>query len=127
MGQLRFPPQVIIELMMERDSPWGPLGVADAHVHFFSNSFFTALLAQKPGLTMESAGAQLGWKMPPEKTEELAAQWIAELDRNQIRCAALIASTPGDEASVAAAARAFPDRFYAFAMVNPSAWDPKTF
>ena len=35
--------------------------------------------------------------------------------------AALIASVPGDEASVAAAVRAFPERFYGYFMVDPTA------
>jgi len=110
-----------------RDSPWGPLTVADAHVHFFSRRFFAGLAAQKPGLTVEAAGTQLGWAMPPEEPEQLAAEWMAELDRHSVRAAALIASMPGDESSVAAAARAFPERFFTFAMVNPRAWNPESF
>ena len=39
----------------------------------------------------------------------------------------LIASVPGDESSVTAAVRAHPDRFFAFAMVNPTAWKPEAF
>ena len=49
--------------MME--SPWGPLPVNDAHVHFFSHRFFAALATQKDGLSVESIGAALGWQMPP--------------------------------------------------------------
>ena len=45
---------------MQRESPWGPLDVADAHLHFFSHRFFSALTAQKPGLTLDHIGAQLG-------------------------------------------------------------------
>ncbi len=113
--------------MLECESPWGPLAVVDAHVHFFSRGFFTALLAQKPGLTLEAAGVQLGWQMPPAEPAELAGIWAAELDRNQIQSAALIASVPGDEPSVTAAARALPERFFAFAMVNPIAFNPQGF
>ncbi len=113
--------------MLERESPWGPLAVADAHVHFFSHGFFTALVAQKPGLTLEAAGAQLGWQMPPAEPTELGGMWAAELDRNLVQAAALIASVPGDEPSIAAAAQAFPERFFAFAMVNPSAFHPEAF
>ncbi len=114
--------------MIERASPWGPLAVADAHVHFFSHRFFAALAAQKPGLTVAAAGEQLGWHLPPEKPEELAEAWASELDRHNVQTAALIASMPGDEVSVTAAVRAFPERFYAFAMVNPrQPWNPETF
>jgi predicted TIM-barrel fold metal-dependent hydrolase len=104
---------------MTRPSPWGPLAVADAHVHFFSHDFFSKLVAQKPGLTLEAAGAQLGWQLPPHEPEKLAAAWVHELDRHGVFAAALIASVPGDEGSVIAAARAFPERFFAYAMVNP--------
>lgn len=99
--------------------------VADAHVHFFSHRFFAALVSQKPGLTIEAAGAQLGWRMPPESAEGLAAEWVADLDRHGVQCAALIASVPGDEASVVAAAGAYPERFAAFAMVDPRGWNPQ--
>jgi uncharacterized protein len=102
-----------------RRSPWGPMHVHDAHVHFFSHKFFTTLAQQKPGLTLEAAREQLGWQLPAPEPEQLAAQWVHELDRQGVGGAALIASIPGDEASVLAAGRAYPDRFFPFAMVNP--------
>jgi predicted TIM-barrel fold metal-dependent hydrolase len=107
--------------MIARPSPWGtPIPVADAHVHFFSHRFFEALAAQKPGLTFES----LHWHMPPEQPEDLANVWAHELDRQGVAHAALISSVPGDEQSVIRAAAAFPDRFFAYAMVNPANWQP---
>ena len=112
---------------MMRESPWGPLAVADAHVHFFSRRFFSTLVAQKQELTLEAAAKQLGWIMPPEDPEQLAQIWIAELDRHNVHKSVLIASVPGDESSVTAAARAYPERFFAYAMVNPFAWKPETF
>jgi uncharacterized protein len=116
-------------LVIERESPWGPVAVADAHVHFFSHHFFASLASQKPGLTVPAAGEQLGWRLPPEQPEELAEIWAAELERHGVQTAALIASVPGDEASVAAAVRAFPDRFLAYAMVNPrqAEWKSEAF
>jgi hypothetical protein len=95
--------------------------VADAHLHFFSHDFFSKLVAQKSGLTLEAAGAQLGWQLPLQEPEKLAATWVHELDRHGVFASALIASVPGDEGSVIAAARAFPERFFAYAMVNPRA------
>lgn len=114
------------------ESPWGPIPVADAHVHFFSNRFFTALTAQQDELTLAKAGEMLGWRMPPAEPEKLAAEWIAELDRSGVKIASLIGSIPGDEASVVAAKRAYPDRFLAYAMVNPHeteslSWPSKEF
>jgi len=103
-----------------RPSPWGPLAVADAHVHLFSHNFFSGLAGQA-GMTIEAAGAQLGWQLPPPDPETLAAAWVQELDRQGVFASVLIASIPGDEGSVIAAARAFPQRFFAYAMVNPRA------
>ena len=113
-------------------SRWGALDVADAHLHFFSHRFFATLVGQKPGMTLEAAHAQLQWDMPPEEPEALAAIWVQELDRHGVGATALIASVPGDEGSVAAAARAYPERFFPFAMVNPRTaqdanWPPETF
>ena len=46
---------------------------------------------------------------------------MAELDRHGVRRAALMASVPGDEASVAAAVARHPSRFAGLFMVNPTA------
>jgi len=37
------------EQRIARQSPWGAMLVADAHVHFFSQHFFELIAAQKPG------------------------------------------------------------------------------
>jgi predicted TIM-barrel fold metal-dependent hydrolase len=109
------------------NTPWGPVDVADAHVHFFSHSFFSALAAQSKTLPKDrphaAIGDQLGWHMPPEDPVELAHAWAIELDRHGVHRAALIASIPGDEDSVAAAIDRFPDRFFGYFMVNPLAPD----
>ncbi|HUA82609.1 MAG TPA: amidohydrolase family protein [Bryobacteraceae bacterium] len=110
---------------MKRDSPWGPLAVADAHLHFFSHRFFTALAAQQPGLTPEEIAAKIGLNLPPQEPEKLASMWTQELDRHHVERATLIASVPGDEASVLAAVHAHPFRFFAYAMVNPRMWRPE--
>lgn len=104
-------------------SPWGEISVSDAHVHFFSHNFFAALAAQRQPASAESIGATLGWQVPARQPEALALKWVQELDRWGVRRAALIASIPGDEASVAAAVRAHPDRFYGYFMVDPTAPD----
>ena len=112
---------------MKRDSPWGPIAVADAHLHFFSHRFFTALAAQKPGLTLDEISSKVGLSLPPEDPEKFAATWAHELDRQQVERSVLIASVPGDEHSAVAAQRAFPDRFFAYAMVHPRMWTPDNF
>lgn len=102
-----------------KDSPWGPLEVADAHLHFFSHGFF-GLLARQAGLESAAAAcARAGVEPPPEDPRRFAAQWIAELDRHQAARAVLLASLPGDEASVAQAVEAYPERFFGWFFCNP--------
>jgi predicted TIM-barrel fold metal-dependent hydrolase len=66
----------------------------------------------------------LGWQLPSEDPEHLAAAWVQELDRQGVSRASLIASVPRDQESVIAAVRAFPQRFYGYMMVNPVAPSP---
>jgi len=99
-------------------TPWGEFAVADAHIHFFSHAFFT-MLGNQCGKTAAQVVEATGWTMPPEDPAELARQWVHELDGNGVARAALIASIPGDEASVETAVSAFPDRFFGYFMVNP--------
>jgi predicted TIM-barrel fold metal-dependent hydrolase len=105
------------------ETPWGALAVSDAHVHFFSYRFFTALADQKKA-PLDSLAPLLGWQLPSEDPEHLAAAWVQELDRQGVSRASLIASVPGDQESVIAAVRAFPQRFYGYMMVNPVASSP---
>jgi len=99
-------------------TPWGDFAVADAHVHFFSRKFFSALGSQA-GKTAEQVAETAGWVLPAEDPVELGRAWAAELDGHGVTHAALIASMPGDEASVESAVAEFPDRFFGFYMVNP--------
>jgi len=102
-------------------TPWGDFPVCDAHVHFFSPAFF-ALLAAQSGhpLDVEEIGRTLDCRVPAT-CEDLAAAWKQELDEYSVAKAALIASVPGDEDSVAAAVARYPDRFWGFFMANPLA------
>ncbi|HMD50386.1 MAG TPA: amidohydrolase family protein [Bryobacteraceae bacterium] len=105
------------------ESPWGALHVSDAHVHFFSYRFFSALADQKKAQIATLPALLGGWDLPEESPEHLAAAWVQELDRYGVEKAALIASIPGDAESVVAAVRKFPQRFLGFAMVDPTAAD----
>jgi predicted TIM-barrel fold metal-dependent hydrolase len=99
-------------------TPWGECAVSDAHVHFFSRRFFDALGAQC-GKPASEVAATLNWELPPENPTDLAHRWVRELDSHGVDRAALIASIPADEASTVAASAAYPDRLFAYAMVNP--------
>ena len=99
----------------------------DGHCHFFSPTFFERLAREK-GLqdarnAVEELTRSLGWEAP-QSPEALAQRWVQELDSNQVDRAALIASVPGDEESVAVAVAQHPERFVGFFMVNPT--QPKT-
>ncbi len=100
-----------------------PTRLNDAHCHFFSAGFFTTL-AQDPAAPRVAdpavdLPATLGWEAPGDPAQ-LADRWVAELDPHGIGRAALMASVPGDEASVAAAVARHPSRFAGLFMVNPT-------
>ena len=97
--------------------------VHDSHCHFFSRRFFEALGREKYGAdraaSAEVVAGELGWEAPGEP-EALARRWVDELSRHHVSRAALMASVPGDEESVARAVAAHPDRFVGFFVVNPA-------
>jgi uncharacterized protein len=95
----------------------------DAHCHFFSTQFFSALAKQRgKGDSPPQLCRELEWD-DPGMPEELAARWVRELDAAGVSRAALIASVPGDEVSVAAAVASHTRRFVGFFMLDPSAAD----
>ena len=100
--------------------------INDAHCHFFSSRFLELLTAGNPEYPTEgraaAVAARVGW-VAPGTAEELADRWVAELDRYKVKRAAIIASIPGDEESVASAVARHPTRFVGFFMVNPLAPD----
>jgi predicted TIM-barrel fold metal-dependent hydrolase len=100
--------------------------VHDSHCHFLSSKFFEALGNEKYGadrrLTADAVAAELGWD-PPGDALTLAERWAKELDLHHVARAALIASVPGDEDSVAAAIAAYPQRFVGLFAVNPATPD----
>lgn len=100
-------------------TPWGELRISDAHVHFFSYGFYSGLARQKQLPGAEALGSMLAWEIPPADPSALAARWVRELDAHGVSRACLIASAPGDEASVAAAVSLHPDRFFGHFMFDP--------
>lgn len=93
----------------------------DVHCHFFSACFFETLGREKYGgqalVTADQVAGDLGWDAPGTP-QALADRWIGELDRYRVSRAALIASVPGDEESVAAAVARHPGRFVGFFMLD---------
>jgi predicted TIM-barrel fold metal-dependent hydrolase len=114
----------------------------DAHCHFFSTELFAALARQRHPPAPPPRGSlreameedanrqlavtlceELGWEAPVS-AYTLADRWVRELDEHGVARAAMIASVPGDETSVAAAVAKHPDRFVGFFMLDPSAGAP---
>jgi predicted TIM-barrel fold metal-dependent hydrolase len=94
----------------------------DAHCHFFSSRFLELLA---PGSDPNAVAASIGWD-PPGTAADLADRWVSELNRHGVGRAVLIASVPGDAASVAEAAANHPDRFVGMFMHNPATSDANT-
>jgi predicted TIM-barrel fold metal-dependent hydrolase len=118
--------------------------INDAHCHFFSTELFAALARQRrdraapppPRGSLEEAMEEdvnrqlavalcdeLGWETPGSAFT-LADRWVRELDEYGVGRAALIASVPSDETSVAAAVVRHPSRFVGLFMLDPSGSDP---
>jgi predicted TIM-barrel fold metal-dependent hydrolase len=102
--------------------------INDAHCHFFSSRFFEVLARQRAAVLETSRVdpsdlyRELQWD-DPGSPEALADRWIREMDANGVQRAALIASVPGDEASVGAAVSRHPGRIVGFFMLDPAAAD----
>ena len=95
----------------------------DSHCHFFSTQFFAMLSRQRGrGDTAAQLCHELQWD-DPGTPEALAQRWVAALDAAGVARAALIASVPGDEGSVATAVATHPARFVGFFMLDPGAED----
>ena len=95
--------------------------LCDAHVHFFSPRFFATLAGQRD-MAPADAIRHLGWD-DPESAAALADRWVTELDTQGISRAAMIASVPGDEDSVAEAVARHPSRLVGYFMLDPTKAD----
>jgi predicted TIM-barrel fold metal-dependent hydrolase len=102
------------------------VNICDAHCHFFSTRFLELLTADVPDLPAVNRARAiceaLHWD-DPGSPDALAGRWVHEMDRGGVSRAVLIASIPGDEASVATAVANHPARFVGFFMFNPTAPD----
>ena len=103
----------------------GLFKIFDAHVHFYSNSYFRFLVRQKTNrLDINAELKNLATKgrieIPGEDPVILAKRWIEIIDKWKIERMVLFSSIPGDEDSVVKAVQAFPTRFAGIFTVDPN-------
>ncbi len=103
----------------------GEMRVMDAHAHFFSYPFFMQFVeALRPALAGDDPYAalaqRLGWELPTPDHAALGKRWVQEMDKHGLDRMVLIASLPGDEESILAAVRAFPQRIIGYFMLDPT-------
>src|ERR1051325_9954271 len=95
----------------------------DAHCHFFSSGFFSVIARQRgTAATADQICRELEWEAPGT-ADQLADRWVRELDAQGVARAAIVASVPGDETSVAVAVKRHPSRLVGYFMLDPSAID----
>ena len=97
----------------------------DVHCHFFSDQFFETLGRQRPPGSQQSAAdivARSNGTHRVDRKSSPTAGRRSSIASGVLR-ASLIASVPGDEASVARAIARHPARFVGFFMLDPTAPD----
>lgn len=103
----------------------GLFKIFDAHVHFYSNSYFRFLVKQKTNrldinTELRNLAAKGHIEIPGEDPVQLAKRWIEIIDKWKIERLLLFGSMPGDEDSVVKAVQAFPTRLSGFFTVDPN-------
>ncbi|MBI4573141.1 MAG: amidohydrolase family protein [candidate division NC10 bacterium] len=106
----------------------GEMRVIDAHAHFFSYPFIMQFVeALRPDLPKDDPyrglAERLGWELPTPDHAALGRRWVQEMDKHGLDRMVLMASLPGDEGSVLAAARAFSERIIGYFMLDPTTPD----
>jgi predicted TIM-barrel fold metal-dependent hydrolase len=103
----------------------GLFKIFDAHVHFYSNSFFRFLVRQKTNrldinAELKNLAAKGRIEIPGEDPVLLAKRWIEIIDKWKIERLLIFSSIPGDDDAVIKAANAFPSRLTGFFTVDPN-------
>lgn len=100
------------------ETPFGPMRVWDAHVHFFTRGFFAGL-AKQLGVGPEDVVRTLGWEQVPQDPAAVGSRWVSELDRHGVDGAVAIHTLPGDVESAGKGVAATSGRLVGFVTVNP--------
>jgi hypothetical protein len=99
--------------------------IFDAHVHFYSNSFFKFLVKQKPNRAdinteLRNLASKGHIEIPGDDPAQLAKRWIEIIDKWKLERLLLIGSIPGDEESIVKAVAAYPSRFHGIFTIDPN-------
>ena len=99
--------------------------IFDAHVHFYSNTFFKYLVKQKPNRAdinteLRNLASKGHIEIPGEDPVQLAKRWIDIIDKWKLERLVLFGSIPGDEESIVKAVGAFPTRFSGIFTIDPN-------
>jgi uncharacterized protein len=99
--------------------------IFDAHVHFYSNTFFKFLVKQKPNRAdinteLKNLASKGHIEIPGEDPVQLAKRWIDIIDKWKLERLMLLGSIPGDEESIVKAVNAFPTRFSGMFTIDPN-------
>jgi predicted TIM-barrel fold metal-dependent hydrolase len=99
--------------------------IFDAHVHFYSNTFFKYLVKQKPNRAdinteLRNLASKGHIEIPGEDPAQLAKRWIDIIDKWKLERLVLFGSIPGDEESIVKAVGAFPTRFSGIFAIDPN-------
>lgn len=99
--------------------------IFDAHVHFYSNTFFKYSVRQKLNRAdinseLRNLAARGHIEIPGEDPVQLAKRWIDIIDKWKLERLMLFGSIPGDEDSIIKAVQAFPNRFSGMFMIDPN-------
>ena len=103
----------------------GLFKIFDAHVHFYSNTFFKYSVRQKLNRAdinseLRNLAAKGHIEIPGEDPVQLAKRWIDIIDKWKLERLTLFSSIPGDEESVIKAVQAFPNRFSGMFTIDPN-------
>jgi predicted TIM-barrel fold metal-dependent hydrolase len=100
--------------------------IIDAHTHFFSYHFFSALIQQKDKnadieKSLHLIQSSRGISIPDKNVQDHTKKWLAEMDKYGISRMVTFASLPEESDAVAEAVHFSSDRLIGYSLLNPCA------
>jgi predicted TIM-barrel fold metal-dependent hydrolase len=103
----------------------GLFKIFDAHVHFYTGTYFKYLIRQKPNRSdisteLRSMATKGHIEVPGDDPVQLAKRWVDMIDKWKLERLMLFSSIPGDEESIVKAVQAYPNRFSGMFTIDPN-------